>query len=188
MQSIAEFSPPLVTAKTCPAVLNMLKTSLLVKAPCDIVIKVQSTGSWKWITPSTFLGVQVNEHPIDQLIDTSGHYKKLFNNKIVLKIELPTLIRVKDKLPYIFTQPHFHNNLPIQVIQGPVPTPYSHSRGNPLTILYLVDSSPGTYTIQRGDVLAYIWGGWDSISLKEDTDLKEVVPKTFLSRGAGQWV
>lgn len=178
---------PLMTAKSCPSVLSSMATSVLVKSPSDFVINVEKDVGVRWTTPNESLGLKIDFHPLEQVQDSKGEYIKLFNNKIILKITLPTLIKVSPTQPYIYLQPHYHKDLGFQVIQGPMPAKYAGSRGNEVTILYLFENETNSFFIKKGDVLAYLWGAWDTVDLAENTRLKAINPTTFSSVGKDFW-
>jgi hypothetical protein len=129
------------------------------------------------------MGITVSDHTAAEVSDSKGIGQGLFKGKLLLKINMPTVIKTRGGTPYTFLQPHFHNTLPYEVVQGGIPRPYSGGRGNPLNIIGLFNcptEGSEVHIIKEGMVLAYIWGGWSSIKLVERDNIVEQARFTFL--------
>jgi len=142
------------TAKTCSGILNVLNDSILVKAPCDIIITINDEGSWSYVTPSGSDYISLTEdHPPVQF--TSPNKKNdLFKNKRVIKFIFPITLRAKE--PYIHLDPQYHKATPLTVLSGAIVTPNA-----PLNLISIFDIPPkggsADIIIKKGDVLAYLW-------------------------------
>ncbi len=140
------------TAKSCPAINNILTNSYLIKSPSDICITV--TKDSKFIYNSVNNHIKVSSHPIGQFhTENDG----IFNGKMNLKFELQMSIK-SNNAPFILLQPMYHNNIWYDVVIGSITNKYT--KGTPLNINVLVDipkDEPITYEINAGEVLAYMW-------------------------------
>jgi hypothetical protein len=170
------------TIKVCPAVQEVLKTSHLILAPCDIHISIFKDGTWVSKVPDGRLLSILGDHPREQLtpLDT---VHDLFKGRTVIKFKLPIIIGVDNDAPWIFLQPHYHNNIPIEVLNGVVSGKYS--KDQELNIITLVDiSKEENYTIdiKKGEVLAYLWSP-TPLKLEKRDSLNGIVFRSKFTRG-----
>jgi hypothetical protein len=176
------------TAKTCPGVKRVLKNSILVKAPCDIVIDIDSTGRWLWKTPDLGFVELTEAHGPDQFgAPWEKPGSKLFQNKRVIKFKFPFIVRTKE--PFIYLQPQFHTDLPLGIVNGVIAPPTPSTFFNIVTIYTLpAEGDTLNISIKKGEVLCYLWGA-NPIKLKKDTKGVENVSRLsrFLNTyGEGQ--
>jgi len=142
------------TVKTCPAVLNILTNSFLIKSPCDIVITITKDGEFIYNTPGSDL-LKIESHHVGQFHTKENN---LFEGKMNLKFVIPVFIKTPF-IPFIFLQPMYHRNTWYTVINGSISGDYT--KAQPLNINVLVDipktKEAVSYSIEKGDVLAYLW-------------------------------
>jgi len=167
----------LSTIKTCPGVRGIISNSIVVKAPCDILITVNSEGEWVYRVPDSRLVQVAEEHPAMQFgAPFTNENSALFKNKRVIKFKLPIKIST-DGTPYIHLQPQFHSDLPLSVVNGIIEGP--HTKGAPLNIITLctLPKRGSTLEIQinKGDALAYLWSP-KPFKIKEGTS-KDIKPR-----------
>mgnify|MGYP007107491073 FL=1 len=153
------------TAKTCPAINNILMNSYLIKSPSDMIITINKDCGFLYNSSND--KISISTHPTCQF-----HTEKngLFDGKMNLKLALPINIKT-DNIPWIFVQPMYHNDMWFDVTPGVIDGKYT--KGQPLNINVLVDipeGEPVTYEIKAGDVLAYMW-------LPEKVELKHTQSK-----------
>jgi len=140
------------TSKTCPAILNILKNSFLVKAPCDFVITVNKNLEFAYDMTNDW--ITIDSHAPSQFISEGSD---VFKGKMNIKITFPISIST-DNVPLIWLQPMYHNNMKPMVINGVIAD--EHIDLNQLNVNLLVDiptDEPVSYSFKYGDVLAYIW-------------------------------
>jgi|SaaInlStandDraft_5_1057022.scaffolds.fasta_scaffold77777_2 hypothetical protein len=146
------------TARTCPAVREQIRDSILVLMPCDLVLSYDAAEDLLIDTPSGENKVTVGVHPRDQVTMSSSPLKH-FKDKIFIKYELPILIGVAPSVPFILMDPIFHNHPPGTVVSGIMPSRDPSLK--PLNIIVAMDLPPvgstTTVVIKKGTVLAYIW-------------------------------
>jgi hypothetical protein len=164
----------LATVKTCPGVRGILSNSIVVKAPCDISITINSEGEWLYKASDFRLVELTEEHPTIQFgAPFNNKDSTLFKNKRIIKIKLPITIST-DGDPYIHLHPQFHSDLPISVVNGVIETPYTEEVSLSIITFYTLPKSGSTLEIQinKGDALAYLWA-------PKPFKLKEVEPKVL---------
>ena len=145
----------LSTGKGCPAILNILSTSYLVKAPCDAVITVSSDG--RYLCNSANPMLSVSSHKPNQFILPDGGDADIFKGKTCLKFEIA--VRVNPNNPCVFLPPQYHSNPWYEVAIGSLSDTFARRGGN-LNIIVFVDTpteGSKTYEVKKGDVLCYIW-------------------------------
>jgi hypothetical protein len=143
------------TAKVCPAIQSVLDNSILIKTPADIAITIDSTGSYSWEVSSNRM-IYLEEHILEQV--GSGK-DTIFKNNVILKLCYRAVISSGGRYPYIFLQPHYHNKLPISIVNGIVPPSYSKNWVDLNIIMLLEVPKEGveTHIIKSGAVIAYLW-------------------------------
>jgi hypothetical protein len=170
----------LATVKTCPGVRGIISNSIVVKAPCDISITINSEGEWLYRSADVRL-VEITEdhHALQFGAPFNTKNSALFKNKRVIKFKLPITIST-DGPSYIHLQPQFHSDLPLSVVNGVIEEPYT-TEGAPLSIitLYTLPKRGSTLEIQisKGDALAYLWSP-KPFKIKEGKP-KALKPKLF---------
>jgi hypothetical protein len=140
------------TVRQCPAVTGIFKNSYIIKSPSDMVITLTSDGGYVYNSANDFM--KVTSHPTEQF-----HTEKdnLFEGKMNLKFELPIALKT-DKIPYLFLQPMYHNNIWFTVAIGVIEEKYTDRiKLNINTLVDIPKDEPVTYEIKAGDVLAYMW-------------------------------
>lgn len=167
------------TAKTCPAILDILKNSFLIKMPCDFVITVDRNEEYIYDSASNW--VTIDNHSASQF-----HVEKnnIFEGKMDLKIQLPVVVRT-DGVPMLFMQPMYHNNKPYTVVNGAVTG--KHTSSLPLNINILIDipktDEPVSYKFNYGDVIAYLWTPEKlKLSKSKDSFYKNISRKRWSSK------
>ena len=142
------------TAKGCPAIINVLQNSQLLLAPCDLIITVNDKQEYISGNPGSDL-VTISSHSVDQF---HAEGSNIFKGKMNIKFSFPIFIET-DSVPYIFLDPQYHNEHFFTVVNGCVAPPFT--KGQPLNLNVLLDIPKTgvlkTYTIKKGDVLAYLW-------------------------------
>jgi hypothetical protein len=144
------------SAKVCPAVHNMLSTSILVRAPADIMLTIDTNGEYVWNTTEGSL-ISITEHPREQVIGVGAN--DLFEGKLALKFNIDIYIAAKDSFSLMLLQPQFHNKVPFTVLNGLIPSKFLASSID-LNVIGLFDipkETPVTHYIKQGQVLAYMW-------------------------------
>ena len=106
-------------------------------------------------------GFTVSTHPSAQVTE-STHPLPHFSNTLFLKYELPLAIKTYPSIPYVFTNPHYHNSPTGMVIEGVMPAyPVVEAQFKPLNIIVAVEKPSEedvvSIHIKKGEVLAYIW-------------------------------
>ncbi len=150
----AEMKGPMYTAKVCPGIIEILKTSILVKAPCDIAITIDSDGLFTWFNGAHGL-LNIVQHLPKQMYQEDHN---IFKGKLALKFELPLMTSTKGKFSYIVLAPQYHGAVPYTVPNGVMSKDYP--QGMPLNIIGLFDipdRESVTHVINKGTVLAYYW-------------------------------
>jgi len=141
------------TVKTCPAIIDILRNSFLLKSPCDMVITVDRKKNFVYEGANDLM--RVGSHDTNQFYTEEGN---LFEGKMNLKFQMPVRIRT-NKVPFMFLQPMYHNNIWFSVFNGVGSGVYT--QGMELNLNVSIDipktDEPVTYNIKNGDVLAYIW-------------------------------
>ena len=168
------------TAKTCSGILNILSNSVLVKAPCDILISIDSDGTWSYVTPPGSAYVKLaEEHPPVQYTPARKE-DAIFKNKQVIKFIMPITLRASED--YIHLAPQYHSDLPLTLLSGVIETASA-----PLNLITTFDIPPkGEVTeivIKKGTVMAYLWTA-KPLRLKEYTAKKGdhyMQPDSFIS-------
>ena len=147
------------TAKTCPGVRGFLQNSIIVKSPADIMITINSDGSWVYKSAESSLIKITDDHPSIQYgypFEERG--SELFKHKAALKLTMPIFIGT-NSISYSILDPQYHNKrIPFTVAQGEISG--RSTKVTPLNVIALVDipeEGSETYYIKEGDVLAYIW-------------------------------
>jgi hypothetical protein len=99
--------------------------------------------------------IRLSQHTKEQL----GGNIAPFKNKLALKFELAMNIASSGDYDYIFLQPHFHNDVPFNIINGVVPGKYSiHWMSlNVIALFDIPDIGIQTHIIKKGTVIAYLW-------------------------------
>ena len=148
-----------LTAKHCPGIQHILDKSLLVTAPCDIHITVFKNGTWIPTIADTSLVQMSNDHPNSQWIPKDSK-NNIFKGKVALKFHFPLDIGTDTPHEsYIFLQPQYHNNIPLEVVNGVISGKYSIvTNVNLITLVDIPTIDDYDIVINKGDVLAYIWG------------------------------
>jgi len=70
-------------SKSCPSFISIYKEGYIIKAPCDILLKVDG-DKWEWNTPSTMFNIEIHED--EQLLD---YLPRNHNIKKVFKLIYP---------------------------------------------------------------------------------------------------
>lgn len=141
-----------VTAKTCPGILSLFNKAYLLKAPCDIVITVSSTGSYEWDVSNDKL-VDIGEHPTHQFQSKGS---TLFKNKLCFKITLKLQLSIEGS-GYLLLDPFYHNELGLETALGYLPPVYS--KGEDLNVFLFIEKplkDTDTVTIPAGTTLQYL--------------------------------
>lgn len=140
------------SARACPALNSVIKNSLMIKSPVDMVI------SWKGqeviSTPACgTLNIEaVNDHHSSQSTTEDGY--KLYGETTTLKFKIP--LRFKTSVPMISLQPSLHGPVPWTVVNGV----FDAGRTFPVWPIVTVPSSEQetkTLHIKKDTVLAYLW-------------------------------
>ena len=146
------FSASISTAKRCPGILDLFKTSYLIKSPADMFITVDKNQSYVFNTTNDLISVK--HHPTNQFYTNKNNiFEGKMNLKLMISIDIKT-----NNIPWLFLQPTYHNNVWFDVINGVVSG--ANTKGQQLNLNVLVDipkEEPITYEIKQGDVLAYMW-------------------------------
>jgi hypothetical protein len=144
------------SAKVCPAVQNMLSTSILVKAPADIMLTIDTNGGYVWDTSEGSL-ISITEHPREQVAGVGAN--DLFEGKLALKFNIDIYMVAKDSFSLMLLQPQFHNKVPFTVINGLIPPEFlaSSTELNVIGLFDIPKENPVTHYIKQGQVLAYMW-------------------------------
>lgn len=141
------------TAKTCPGISQVIKTSVLLKSPCDMVLSINSEGKFLWNASNKL--AKVHEHNSNQFYTESCN---IFEGKVALKIVMPINIGTEGD-SWMFLQPTYHNNIGYTVVNGVISG--KHTSCQQLNMIFMVDIPKNdditVIDIKRGDVLAYLW-------------------------------
>lgn len=150
-----EVASSIGTGKVCPAIIQTLANSYLVKAPCDIYVTVDRAGSFSWRVDSDI--VRVDNHPASQFTpeDSSAD---LFAGHVNVKFTIEVLLQT-NKVPWLFLQPMYHNNHSFKVINGLVSGDYTRKQGLAVNTLLEIpkDKDFEAYHIEKGSVLCYLY-------------------------------
>jgi len=157
--SFIEGGATISTARTCPGIADILKTSMLVTAPTDIHITVFSDCTCINNTGDDKLATVTLDHHMSQFTPLDQTSCDIFNNKIAVKIRLPLLLGTnKGKIPYLLLGPQYHSSLPAEFVMGAMRGYNAISM--PLNLIYLMDvptKGDATWSISKGEVLGYVW-------------------------------
>lgn len=143
--------------KNCPAVIDLLKNTLSIKAPADLFFEYRITDNgmigYRYICPwKCFL------HPHD-LENQAGEESVLNKYYINTKIVTPFKMYSNRKIRLMYLDPWLHTYSPINVISGMLELTPNWS--SDLNINYLIPKErvkDGLIVkINKGDVLAYLY-------------------------------
>jgi len=140
------------TVKTCPGIVDLLKTAYLIKAPADMVITVESTGRYCHNSSDPSI-INITPHDPAQYFQEDN---KLFDGKIALKFDIGVKIKTTG-FGYIITDPTYHSNSGCFVPTGVMSSQYAKS--TELNVIAMIDIPEGddkVISIKAGDVLAYL--------------------------------
>jgi len=147
----------LKTAKSCPAIIDVLSNSLLLKSPVDIVFTISSDERYVWNSSQYDMAspaIDIVTHDKIQL-RTYGN-NDIFKNKMNIKFIFP--MYVKSNTPYIFLPPTYHNpDFPFQVLPGTVTKRWMPVELNTNTMIDVPKKGTKSYHIKKGEVIGYLW-------------------------------
>jgi len=144
-----------MTAKKCPAIASILRTSFLVKSPANMTITIKEDGEFVWHSDSDIINIET--HSKLQFTPEDGN-NDLFKDKVNLKFVTGITLKTTKQSPWMFLQPTYHNNVDYQVLNGIVESKYvTHQALNINTLFDIPTEGTKTYHIKTGDVLSYIW-------------------------------
>lgn len=165
------------TAKFCPAIHDILKTSYLLSIPMDMEIFITRDGRVTFSSPEEDI-IAIDSHPFWQF--ESAH--NLMEGRINLKFVFP--YRISTNMPYLFLNPTFHTKHVWDVVPGIINAPYTN--GMDLNINTLVDlkhlefdsSGMANIRIKADTVLAYMWLPYET-KLVETKEQMKFIRKKF---------
>lgn len=154
--------PPMLsirTAKACPAIMDVLTNSFLIKSPSNIIITIDPEGRFLWHSSDR----SENER---EVIDIVSHGEKqfrtygdndIFKDKLNIKFNFP--IYIKSTAPFIWLPPTYHNPDSIfKVFPGALNKKWnSVNQLNLNTYINIPKNQTETYHIKKGDVMGYLW-------------------------------
>lgn len=140
----SKFSGTLRTMKSCPAAINYLSHSALIKAPCDILIETSANGEYRW--KSLSVGVNISEHGPVQFENSV-----LSENFIVLKFQIPIAIYSENNTFYFFDSV-FNKPQPWRISPGHI----DMSVAKQINVIALFPKEDKKYAIECGDPIANI--------------------------------
>lgn len=146
------------TAKECPGIMSVFKTSYLIKCPSDMMITISKSMDIVVDVPAGS-NFKVESHHFAQIASQNN----LFEGRINIKFVLPIMLCSESKIPWVFFNPTYHSNPIWDVIPGVIDENYT--QGIELNVNTLIDTRTlewdayGTYTInlKKGDPIAYLW-------------------------------
>jgi hypothetical protein len=176
--NLLEYDHSFSTAKTCPGLKTLLTDSILVKAPCDILITIKDTGEWVYKVPSEGLITLSEDHGPEQFgYPFKEEDQKLFETRRIIKFSLPIQISTEG-VSFIYLDPQLHSkNRELTVINGVIGGEAT-TRGGTLNIITMYElpqkGSSISISIKKGSILAYLWAS-RPLKLKHFKDM----PSTF---------
>jgi hypothetical protein len=176
----------LSTVKTCPGIRRVIKNSIIVKSPCDIAIDIDSAGEWMWKTPDLRGLIELAEDhgPVQFGDPWTQPGSELFKNKRVIKFKFPLILHT-DGEPFIFLQPQFHTDFPLEIVNGVIAPPSPNTFLNIVTFYELPEEGDTlSIHIKKGDVLCYLWGA-KPFKLKKNKKGLEDTP--FMTKFLGNY-
>ena len=166
-----------VNIKSCPAVNDVLFNSFLIKAPCDLAFSITKDGEFNYDCACNLF--KIESHHISQFHTEKNN---VFEGLMNIKFMFPVLIRTKE-VPLMYLQPMYHNNSPFMVVNGTIAGKYTKSQ--PLNLNVMVEipktSVPVSYSIKKGDILAYLWSPHKLELLHKPKDIfnKRLIPTSW---------
>jgi hypothetical protein len=140
------------TVKTCPGIVDLLKTAYLIKSPADIIITMNTEGGYCALSSDDSI-ISIDEHDRPQFYQEDA---TLFEGKVSLKFSIKLNIKTSG-FGYVLADPTYHSNSGCFVPMGIVNSEYAKlTELNVITLVTLPKEGEKVITIKAGDVLAYL--------------------------------
>lgn len=163
IKQMREHKPDIMpTAKVCPGFGNLFRRSVILKAPCEMLIETREDGSFDFRSSDDRL-MKIEHHPPQQL---AGFLK---NDYIVLKFVTPLAITANQKTFGIYVDPIYFNKSDFIVPPGVA----EYEKGKSAVACNCIVLAPKVnrkYTIEKGQVLAMITFDADITAIKHRGD------------------
>jgi len=138
------------TAQGCPGMLELYKNSFLIKFPCDVILKTDSSGGYSWQKPSKTQVFKINHHPQEQ---------------IEFQAPLSSFIMIKFCLPFIFQAPNnkvsfvdsvYWKSQPYKIAPGILD--FGHDRDAlALHVITLFEKKNEVYEFKKGEPMVLLY-------------------------------
>jgi hypothetical protein len=162
------------TIRVCRGVNNILKNSIMLKAPCDIHISTQGEEIISTFANGKMMNFARIDHGREQYTQNNG--ENLFGDVIDVKFSFPISFETTSDM--IFLQPQFHGNVPWTVVNGAINKNYAETLS--LILLFPLTDEIKHYFIKAGTVMAYIWSP-EKMTLKHNAKINPKHNNKFIS-------
>jgi len=130
------------TVKRCPGIINHLASSILIKSPCDIMIRTNEKN-YQWRAPSDILDISYHN---DNQVGGSLPYH-------IIKFMLPMCFKTDSDVQATFIKPIYYKDFGYDLAPGQIET---GSSVNQLNIIALFPKKEAEYFIPADSILAIL--------------------------------
>lgn len=138
-------SLPSPTIKTCPGFTNIFNCSLLIKAPCDFIIKTYKDLDTPPELKASYKHISMHEH--------SWRQAPGLRNFVACNLSTGFAISTKEKCSYTFIDPIYYQEVQHRVAPGLLP---GTSKGIDLNTILLLPREDKLYFYEAGEPLAMV--------------------------------